>query len=523
MIKVNCDVKETLNISELTEFQGDLKHRDDNDVSKIIKSIKKHGFAFPFFVWKHDDINHVFDGHGRLMALKLLQEKGEEIPPLPVVYVNAKDEAEAKEMLLKLNSNYGHMTKDSVLEFLDGLEIELEDLELPDTTLNFEIESEPEETEEELEDEEIPEEQEEVVSEFGEIYQLGDSFLMCGDSTNEEDVARLMNGQKADLVFTDPPYGMKKENEGVANDNLNYDDLLEFNKKWIPLSFKYTKENGSWYCWGIDEPLMDIYSNILKPMQNANKITFRNFITWKKENDNPTMLFNGACSEGFRKYYSNEKCLFVMKGVQGFNNNSDHYDETFEPIRKYLEDNAKAVGLTAKKLQEIVGVGMYAHWFTKSQFGIIPEQHYLKLQEYYKDQAFPLAYNDMKNLFDAEKYKTLKEAIMEKRAFFDGTKNQNIDVWVSDVTSGKEKEEAGGHATPKPFSICRRGIEASSRENEIVLDLFGGSGSTLIACEKLNRKARLMELNPHYCDVIRRRYTQWAKENNRPITSGCLE
>lgn len=58
---------------------------------------------------------------------------------------------------------------------------------------------------------------------------------------------------------------------------------------------------------------------------------------------------------------------------------------------------------------------------------------------------------------------------------------------------------------------------------ESVLDIFGDSGTTLIACEKTNRSARLMELDPHYCDVIRRRYTQWAKENNRPLTSGCLE
>ena len=67
---------------------------------------------------------------------------------------------------------------------------------------------------------------------------------------------------------------MKKEKDGVLNDNLNFADLLEFNKKWIPLTFEALKETGSWYCWGIDEPLMDIYSHILRPMQRENKITF---------------------------------------------------------------------------------------------------------------------------------------------------------------------------------------------------------------------------------------------------------
>jgi DNA modification methylase len=79
------------------------------------------------------------------------------------------------------------------------------------------------------------------------------------------------------------------------------------------------------------------------------------------------------------------------------------------------------------------------------------------------------------------------------------------------------------HSTQKPVAVPLRAINNSSKQGDLVLDLFGGSGSTLIACEKNNRKARLMELDPHYCDVIRRRYTQWAKENGKPITSGCLE
>ncbi len=299
---------------------------------------------------------------------------------------------------------------------------------------------------------------------------------------------------------------MKKEADGVLNDNLNYDDLLEFNKKWIFLSFDALKENGSWYCWGIDEPLMDIYAFILKPLQKANKITFRNLITWKKENDNPTMLFNGACSSNNRSYYTNEKCLFVMAGVQGFNNNADHYDETFEPIRAFMEQEAKKVVLTSKKLTEITGVQMYGHWFTKSQFTIIPEHHYKKLQEYYNGAAFNMPYNEIQNLFNADQHQNLKEAVMAKRAYFDGNAAQCIDVWCSDVTSQKERELTGGHATPKPLALCARAIKTSSREGETVLDLFGGSGSTLIACEQTNRKCRIMELEPHYCDVIIKRW-----------------
>ena len=79
-------------------------------------------------------------------------------------------------------------------------------------------------------------------------------------------------------------------------------------------------------------------------------------------------------------------------------------------------------------------------------------------------------------------------------------------VWHFDRAGKDEREHTGGHATPKPIALCSRAIKSSSREGEIVLDVFGGSGSTLIACEQLNRKCYMCELDPHYCDVILQRY-----------------
>jgi site-specific DNA-methyltransferase (adenine-specific) len=79
------------------------------------------------------------------------------------------------------------------------------------------------------------------------------------------------------------------------------------------------------------------------------------------------------------------------------------------------------------------------------------------------------------------------------------------------------------HPTMKPVELFEYQIKNSTKGGDIVLDGFGGSGTTLIACEKNGRKARIMELDERYCDVIRRRYTKWAKENGKPITSGCLE
>mgnify|MGYP000995270268 CR=1 FL=1 len=83
-------------------------------------------------------------------------------------------------------------------------------------------------------------------------------------------------------------------------------------------------------------------------------------------------------------------------------------------------------------------------------------------------------------------------------------------VWHFDRAGKEERESAGGHATPKPIALCARAIKTSSREGEIVLDLFGGSGSTLIACEQLNRICYMMELSEKYVDVIVNRYIKFT-------------
>lgn len=512
-----------LDLDAMSDFQGNLKSRKKEDFEKIEKSIKKHGFSVPFFVWQHDGINSVLDGHGRLGTLKLMRARGETIPELPVVYIGCKDESEAKELLLKINSQYGEMTPQSVQEFLDGLELDFDDLSLPGGFLDFlEADLEPDTKD----DDTVPDvqEDEEPDSKMGEMYELGNSILLCGDSTNPEDVARILGGLKADLVFTDPPYGMKKESDGVANDNLNYDDLLEFNKKWLALAFVHLKENGSLYCWGTDEPLMDIYNCILKPKARAGEITFRNLITWDKGNG------QGQNSDEYRMFaIADEKCLFIMNGVQGFNTNAGNYFEGWEPIRDYLLKSRQAMGWDVPTMKRIVGHSelSYDHWTGKSQFNFPTREVYDKLKAEAEKQrqergidndAFKREYDDIKREYD-----DIKREWYSTRAYFNNTWDNMNNVWHFAKTTGAERKSASGHATPKPIALCERAIKSSSRERETVLDFFGGSGSTLIAAEKNNRKALLIELEPKWCDVIRRRWTKWAKENGREVGSGGLE
>jgi DNA modification methylase len=326
----------------------------------------------------------------------------------------------------------------------------------------------------------------------GEVWQLGEHRLMCGDSTDADAVAKLMNGERADLVFTDPPYGMKKESEGVLNDNLNFDDLLEFNKRWIPLTFANLKDNGSWYCWGIDEPLMDIYSNILRPMQKRNEITFRNLITWDKGNG------QGMKSKDGRLFaIADEKCLFVMCGVQGMGGNVEKFHEAWDDIREYLKGERDKMGWKNGDMKRLCGHSETSgcHWFDKSQWMMPTEEEYNTWKDEAKGKAF------------LRPYKALYAEYESTRAYFDNTHDNMTNVWHFDRTSAEEREGLD-HATPKPLALCARGIKSSSREGEIVLDVFGGSGSTMIACEQLGRKCRMMELDPHYCTVI---IARWEK------------
>ena len=121
------------------------------------------------------------------------------------------------------------------------------------------------------------------------------------------------------------------------------------------------------------------------------------------------------------------------------------------------------------------------------------KEDYLKLQAEANRQGV--------KAFERE-YEDIKREYYANRAYFDNTHDNQNNVWHFDRVGKDEREHTGGHATPKPIALCSRAIKSSSREGEIVLDVFGGSGSTLIACEQLNRTCYMMELDPKYCQVI---------------------
>ena len=484
-------MKQQVKISKVKGNPSNPRIIKNDKFKKLVKSIQEFPEMLKLRPIVVDEDFMVLGGNMRLKASK---DAG-----LSEVWIDIAEgltEEQKKEFIVKDNVGFGEWEWDILANEWDSVQ-------LAEWGLDVWENEDDKVTEGLIEDDEIPEVKESIVKR-GDIWQLGEHRVMCGDSTSSDDVAKLMNGEKADVAHNDPPYGMKKENDGVLNDNLNYSDLLNFNKEWIPLQFTYLKENGSFYCWGIDEPLMDIYSEILKPFIREQKATFRNLITWDKGNG------QGQNSDNTRSYaIADEKCLFAMCGVQGFNNNADNYFEGFETIREWLVEEKKKSGMNNNQIKELTNT-YHTHYWSKSQWAFPTKEHYNSIRNNAKGKAFTKEYEELKKEYEELKkeYEELKKEFYGTRAYFNNTHDNFNNVWHFDRHIRKGNE--GGHATPKPIPLCERAIKSSCPDNGLVLDMFLGSGSTLIAAEKLKRKCYGMELDEKYCDVIINRWEQFT-------------
>ncbi|OHD26022.1 MAG: hypothetical protein A2Y38_02450 [Spirochaetes bacterium GWB1_59_5] len=127
-LRVTCKGAATAPLKDLHPLQGNLKKLPEKKYRKLRKTLLKHGFSFPFFVWRNKNKLWILDGHQRDKVLRRMQKSGYEIPSLPIDFIEAKDEKEAKEKILLVASQYGEMDADSLSEFLEDAHLDLEDL-----------------------------------------------------------------------------------------------------------------------------------------------------------------------------------------------------------------------------------------------------------------------------------------------------------------------------------------------------------------------------------------------------------
>ena len=356
-----------MSVKDLKPYEKNTKKHDKTQIANVAESIKQYGFVQPIVIDKN---NTVVIGHCRLLAAKQLKMK-----EVPCVCVEDLTEEQVKALRIVDNKS-----NESEWDF-DILPDELADLDLSGFDFDFGIEDEEEEAE--IVEDEAPEvdEDAEPIAKLGDIWQLGRHRLVCGDSTDKATVELLMDGKKADMVFTDPPYGV--DYDGINNDSRSgLEDLLTS-------AFENYKENcidgASVYCFHSDK-CADIFHKVFRSFCH-----FSSMIIWEKQS------------------------LVLSQG---------DYQSIHEPC-------------------------LYG-WFDNGT-----------------------------------------------HRFFGDRKQTS--VWQFD------RKSIEGHTTPKPIGFICKALENSSKKNEKVLDLFGGSGSTLIACEQLDRTCYMMELDEKYCEVIIKR------------------
>jgi len=376
-----------MEISLIKPYEKNAKKHDKKQVQQIANSIKEFGFNQPLVV---DKENVVIVGHGRLEAAKLLGLKD-----VPVITVDLTEEQAKAYRLADNKLNESEWDMGLAIEELKGLSDPMFEL----TGFDKDLLIEPDEK-----DDEIPENAP-LVAKLGDVWALGRHRLMCGDSTQKEAVETLMGGQKADMVFTDPPY------------SVNY----EKKNKEVLKSKEYSKITGD------NLKVEDIAKNLWKPvfdnLAESSKDGASIYVTMPQGGDQMMMMMMMMMDSWQVKHE-----LIWVKNSPVFSMGRLDYDYMHEPILYGW-----------KKNHQFYGGGQ----FKKSVWHI-------------------------------------------KR---DGNKS---------------------HPTMKPVELMTNAIANSSKQDDIVLDLFGGSGSTLIACEKTNRVCYIMELDEKYCDVIIKRWEDYA-------------
>lgn len=346
----------------------------------------------------------------------------------------------------------------------------------------------------------VPSVSADAVSKTGDVWILGDHRVGCGDSTDLAMVERLIGpGTKAGLLHADPPYGMGKEADGVENDNLYREKLDRFQMDWWALWSTFCEDNASAYIWGNAPDLWRLW--YCGGLSDAGNIAVRNEIVWDKQST------PGMKSDLMTQYpEASERCLFIQFGEQLLGNvNQDNFFEGWEKNRGYMAAEATACGITGAILKEVCGVAMFSHWFTKSQYTLIPEGHYNTLAETYPGH-FTRPWREMKETHDRAQA-DFRHSVDKRRSYFDNAHDIMRDTWTFKRVMGEERH---GHATPKPVDMMERVMKSSLKRGGLVLEPFGGSGSTLMGAERTGRICYTMEMTPNYCDVIVKRWQEYT-------------
>lgn len=489
--------------ADLKPFERNSRLHSEGQVAKLVESIKTFGWTIPILI---DEQGVILAGHGRILAAAKL-----ELETVPCIMARDWTDAQKRAYVIADNQltiagGWDMSLLKSELQGLAELDVNVDMLGFPAAQLDKLLNTRTVEAERTQAANTIDNEVEQRC-EFGDVWQLGPHRIVCGDSTKPETVGCVVEGGLVDLVHADPPYGMGKEADGVANDNLTGAALDDFQDKWLDACGPFLRDNASAYMWGNAEDLWRwwLTQNGARPDWSV-----RNELVWDKTGTGKP----GAASARMRGYTTNsERCLFLMRGEQHLSSeNADEYWEGQEPLRQWMQQQVDAVDWQRKDVDRITGTQMAVRWLSKSQFQVITREHYDTLRAAAFEMAFAPTYDEFliqwADIIDAAKmHRVQRQRELEaRRSYFDNEHEVMTDVMQFPRVLGDDRF---GHATPKPVDMIARLVKSSCPDGGVVYEPFLGTGSTLLACDITGRRCLGVEIEPRYVDIVLHR---WEKQ-----------
>jgi len=378
----------TVPVEKLIPYVKNSRTHSDGQVAQIAASIKEFGWTNPILV---DGESGVIAGHGRLLAARKLGQK-----EVPVIELAHMTESQKRAYVIADNQLAMNAGWDTTLLSLELADLKEQGFEMD--VLGFDPKEldnllEPEQVDGLTDEDAVPEAPVEPKTKLGDIYQIGNHRLMCGDSTSIDAVEKLMDGQKADMVFTDPPYGIS--------------------------------------------------------------------------------IVQGGSISGSKPFGSVGGGKLAKVGKYAPVAGDESIDVAVEAIQ--------LIATLQAKVEIIWGGNYYANHLDNSSCWIVWDKE------------------NTGNFADAElAWTNQKTAVRIFKHMWNG------------MLKDSERGEKRVHPTQKPVALAEWCFNEYGKECLTVLDLFGGSGSTLIACESQNKKGYIMELSPNYCDVIVKRWEDFT-------------
>lgn len=454
-VPVFCTFDELLDTEKVIGNPRNPNKHPKKQVEMLAKIIKATGWRANITISKLS--GYVVKGHGRLeAAIKAGCEK------VPVEYQNYTSEAEewadltADNRLAELSDMDNTMLADLLAEIDTGeFPLELtgyteEDLDGIIGAIAGEDDAEPNDQDNEM-DQPLP-----PMSKLGDLWLLGGHRLICGDATDAATIERLMDGEKAAMVHTDPPYGVSYETQSgnfamIKNDDKTHDEL--FYKLLLPAFNNYRKhtiEGAAFYIWHASSTRRDF-----EDAMTAAGLMENQYIIWVK---------NGISLGRADYQWAHEPCFYASKAGVSPNFYGDRAQHTVWRVTTRQDGT----------MMTVLGSGIVLTDGTGGKLCITDKPPKGKKMRYVRmEEGKPI------DLFQEDRMQTVWEVARETNTL---------------------------HPTQKPVEIPIRAIENSSQPGEIVLDFFGGSGSTLLGAELTGRRCFSTELDPVYVDVIVSRY-----------------